>query len=461
MDMDDFLEMYKSKVLCDIYHLTTKHRSSLNQVITREMSMELNTDSESNLNADDLTVSTTSQEAHLPSVRSLGPRRNQSWVLRNGHAVTVTINSVLKLKCIYCNAFLRYLLVRMAVDCKLPFQFIESVSFRSVVDYLRSCTPGKAVLPSSDTFRRQMLDMYEEKSLQIKAILRGQRWISYTADLWTSPWKVPYFAITAHWINDEWKKKELLLLSTELKVNIQVRENIARMLVDTLRDMDLLKSFFTITTDNASNMLNITHKIQEAMMNSGISHSIHRMFCIGHAFNLAVQQILHAGINSEAMEPNPDGYRNHPDPRQKHIFWGRGGLFDPVEISSTCDRVREVWQEFKPPDQPQERTYSETFFRQLPTEDDELQSYLNESLHSAKRPLDLLQYWKRMEADKPYLAQMAKKYLAVCATSTPSERCFSQARLFIPHLRNRLKPESFKSTMLLWSWLNLLQDNEE
>ncbi|KAI9281401.1 hypothetical protein BC943DRAFT_133444 [Umbelopsis sp. AD052] len=177
-----------------------------------------------------MTVSTTSQEAHLPSVRSLGPRRNQSWVLRNGHAVTVTINSVLKLKCIYCNAFvsynnyssspmkrhlatrhmidmqsprrgdahfsgdfmnehfhssvqfsadkLRYLLVRMAVDCKLPFQFIESVSFRSVVDYLRSCTPGKAVLPSSDTFRRQMLDMYEEKSLQIKAILRGQRWIS-------------------------------------------------------------------------------------------------------------------------------------------------------------------------------------------------------------------------------------------------------------------------------------------
>jgi hypothetical protein len=106
---------------------------------------------------------------------------------------------------------LRYLLVRMAVDCKLPFQFIESVSFRSVVDYLRSCTPGKAVLPSSDTFRRQMLDMYEEKSHQIKAILRGQRWISYTADLWTSPWKVPYFAITAHWINDEWKKKEVII----------------------------------------------------------------------------------------------------------------------------------------------------------------------------------------------------------------------------------------------------------
>ncbi|KAG2175298.1 hypothetical protein INT44_007786 [Umbelopsis vinacea] len=472
---------------------------------------------------------------------------------------------------------LRYLLVRMAVDCKLPFQFIESVNFRSVVDYLRSCTPGKAVLASSDTFLPGKFHI-------LRLLLTGS--------------------------TIEWKKKEVIIAFNRVE-DKHTGENIARMLVDTLRDMDLLKSFFTITTDNASNMLNITHKIQEAMMNSGISHSIHRMFCIGHVFNLAVQQILHAGINSEvnqneesisestsdkplvklrlcltrirsshtdrdhlhefcvrlglpALRPTLDvktrwnstydmieralkmkaaieltlashptcrltdndwkflektmlvlkpfktfteensgsqyatlnlvtasfvilreglekavfdmvndellsplqlgavnGLKKWTNPRQKHIFWGRVGLFDPVEISSTCDRVREVWQEFKPPDQPQERTYSETFFRQLPTEDDELQSYLNESLHSAKKPLDLLQYWKRMEADKPYLAQMAKKYLAVCATSTPSERCFSQARLFTPHLRNRLKPESFKSTMLLWSWLNLLQDNEE
>jgi hypothetical protein len=74
------------------------------------------------------------------------------------------------------------------------------------------------------------------------------------------------------------------------------------MFVDALRDMNLLQSFFTITTDNASNMLRITEKIYEAMITSGISHSIHRMFCVGHVLNLAVQQILHSGMCSEESE---------------------------------------------------------------------------------------------------------------------------------------------------------------
>jgi thiamine phosphate synthase YjbQ (UPF0047 family) len=71
------------------------------------------------------------------------------------------------------------------------------------------------------------------------------------------------------------------------------------MFVDALRDMNLLQPFFTITTENASNMLRITEKIHEAMITSGISHSIHRMFCVGHVLNLAVQQILHSGMCSE------------------------------------------------------------------------------------------------------------------------------------------------------------------
>jgi hypothetical protein len=209
-----------------------------------------------------MTVSTISQEAISPAVQtSNGPRRNQSWVLRNGHAVTATIGSVLKLKCSYCNVFVSYnnyssspmkrhletrhmihmrsprrgevqfssdlmnlhfhtsiqfsterlrdLLLDMLIDCKLPFQIVERVSFRALLDYLHSCTPGQMIIPSGDTVRNQLLRMYELKSIKIKDVLSRQRWISYTADLWTSPWKVPYFGVTAHWINDDWKKEEV------------------------------------------------------------------------------------------------------------------------------------------------------------------------------------------------------------------------------------------------------------
>ena len=151
------------------------------------------------------------------------------------------------------------------------------------------------------------------------------------------------------------------------------------------------------------------------------------------------------------------------DPRLKYSYWTAAG-FNPVEIDNACSRVKEAWQEFKPPDEPQERSSAQTFFLQSQIERDELQLYLNEALYPVDpevAELDLLQYWRSQEQIRPKLAQMAKKYLAVCASSTPSERCFSQARLFIPHLRNRLKPESFRSTMLLWSWMEFLQDNKE
>jgi hypothetical protein len=53
---------------------------------------------------------------------------------------------------------------------------------------------------------------------------------------------------------------------------------------------------------------------------------------------------------------------------------------------------------------------------------------------------DMLQYWMMREAAYPNFCKVAKKHLVVCASSTPSERFYSQARLFIPYMRNRLNP---------------------
>jgi hAT family C-terminal dimerisation region len=151
------------------------------------------------------------------------------------------------------------------------------------------------------------------------------------------------------------------------------------------------------------------------------------------------------------------------DPRLKHSYWTAAG-FHPVEIDKARSRVQEAWQEFKPPVDPQEKSSINSFYMQSHIERDELQLYLNESLYPVGPEvveLDLLRYWSTQEQFRPKLSQMAKKYLAVCANSTPSERCFSQAKLFIPHLWTGLEPESFKCTMLLSSWLDCLQHSEE
>ena len=58
----------------------------------------------------------------------------------------------------------------------------------------------------------------------------------------------------------------------------------------------------------------------------------------------------------------------------------------------------------------------------------------------------------------PILAQLARIYLPIQATSAPSERIFSQAALIIREKRNRLGPEiSGKLLYLKENWDQVIQ----
>ena len=68
----------------------------------------------------------------------------------------------------------------------------------------------------------------------------------------------------------------------------------------------------------------------------------------------------------------------------------------------------------------------------------ELQSYLLDKSDLEKSPLD---WWADRETKYPQLSVIAKRVLAVPATSVPLERIFSSAGLIITKLRNRLSSE--------------------
>ena len=89
----------------------------------------------------------------------------------------------------------------------------------------------------------------------------------------------------------------------------------------------------------------------------------------------------------------------------------------------------------------------------------ELQDYLNVGASPPQRyeknnQPHQLAYWRSQEHRWPNLAVMARDYLAIPATSTPSERCFSNARLVLPYTRNRLLPSKVRQLMLLDSWID-------
>ena len=107
---------------------------------------------------------------------------------------------------------------------------------------------------------------------------------------------------------------------------------------------------------------------------------------------------------------------------------------------------------------------------------DELARYLSTD---PEQVLDVLLWWTEHKATYPNLSRMALDYLSIpgmypftseidrhadtcfgTATSTDVERVFSQGRLLLSHIRNRLLSQSIRALMCLGSWsqLGLVKD---
>ena len=52
-----------------------------------------------------------------------------------------------------------------------------------------------------------------------------------------------------------------------------------------------------------------------------------------------------------------------------------------------------------------------------------------------------LKWWSAHEVDFPVISKLAKKYLCICASSSPSERDFSMSGYIVSKKRNALKPD--------------------
>jgi hAT family C-terminal dimerisation region len=63
-------------------------------------------------------------------------------------------------------------------------------------------------------------------------------------------------------------------------------------------------------------------------------------------------------------------------------------------------------------------------------------------LEDEHRDTDVLEWWKRHESDFPALAILAKRYLAIPASSAPSERIFSKLKNTATAKRHNLSPQT-------------------
>ena len=78
---------------------------------------------------------------------------------------------------------------------------------------------------------------------------------------------------------------------------------------------------------------------------------------------------------------------------------------------------------------------------------DEVEEYLK--LSTINPEMNLLKWWKIHATDFPVISKLARKYLCICASSSPSERVFSLSGHIVSKKRNSLKPDEVNMLVFL------------
>ena len=65
-------------------------------------------------------------------------------------------------------------------------------------------------------------------------------------------------------------------------------------------------------------------------------------------------------------------------------------------------------------------------------------------------------WWKNNQTKFPILSKIARGFLAMQASTVPSERGFSSSGLTVTDMRSRLHPMKVRSLMCLKSWFKLV-----
>jgi hAT family C-terminal dimerisation region len=153
------------------------------------------------------------------------------------------------------------------------------------------------------------------------------------------------------------------------------------------------------------------------------------------------------------------------NPRMKFVWWARQ-KWEQHFRDQAESTVRKVWstsyqhdtsddatQEL-PPDEAITDDEADIYGDAQAPETNELEEYISARLVKEK----MHEFWQKHDKAFPHLSRMARDYLAIPVTSTPSERCFSQARALLPYTRNRLGTEKIRELMLLDSWFKFFRN---
>ena len=117
------------------------------------------------------------------------------------------------------------LLVEMVVDDMLPIVTVEHKGFRNLISYLAPTFP----IPSRRSITARLEAKYDELKAKAVQLLGGDscEGVALTTDMWTSIATEGYIGVTAHYIDQSWCLRSLVL-STEAMEERHTAVNISQ-----------------------------------------------------------------------------------------------------------------------------------------------------------------------------------------------------------------------------------------
>jgi len=169
-----------------------------------------------------------------------------------------------------------------------------------------------------------------------------------------------------------------------------------------------------------------SHKIKEKLLE--YEDLLKNDFCI-------LSTILDPRFKLEYFKDNREFYKNSKELLLK--------IFEIYE--SKCPKITVI-------DSDRKLSFKESIFKKqkLNNQKSEIEIYVETSLEDSK--IEPIFWWKINDEKFPILSKIAFDFLAIPATSVPSEQIFSKAGNTITKKRNRLDKNTVQIVMLLQSW---------
>lgn len=99
------------------------------------------------------------------------------------------------------------------VEGNLPFNFAQLPSLQNL---LETVSGRKVLMPSRHKFMTTMEGRFKEMKSSLREILKQQKYLCITADVWSSRAQ-SYLGVTVHFINNSFERESYLLAFKELK----------------------------------------------------------------------------------------------------------------------------------------------------------------------------------------------------------------------------------------------------